>query len=136
EPVLDPGGEAQARAARRGLLRLPRRPRERRPDGARVRRAARAPKPRLDRRLHGCEPRDHAAGGGLSTGAPAGRCYTRRAPGSVSKTAAHGAFSMKNRASLALISLLFALLVTACGGGGGKASLGGGDVLVVGGQRV
>ena len=43
---------------------------------------------------------------------------------------------MKNRASLALISLLFALLVTACGGGGGKASLGGGDVLVVGGQHV
>jgi foldase protein PrsA len=55
----------------------------------------------------------------------------------VSKTAAHGAFSMKNRASLALFSLLFALLVTACGGGGGgTASLGGSDVLVVGGQHV
>jgi foldase protein PrsA len=44
---------------------------------------------------------------------------------------------MKNRTSLALLSLLFVLLVTACGGGGGStASLGGGDVLVVGGQHV
>ena len=43
---------------------------------------------------------------------------------------------MKNRTSLALLSLLFALLVTACGGGAGTASLGSGDVLVVGGQHV
>ena len=42
---------------------------------------------------------------------------------------------MKRSASLALFSLLLALLVSACGGGG-TASLGSGDVLVVGGQNV
>ena len=44
---------------------------------------------------------------------------------------------MKNRTTLALFSLVFALLVTACGGGGGgTASLDSSDVLVVGGQHV
>jgi foldase protein PrsA len=42
---------------------------------------------------------------------------------------------MKRHASLALFSLLLALLVSACGGGG-TASLGSNDVLVVGGQNV
>ena len=42
EPVRDPGGEAEARAARRGLPRLPRRPRDGRPARARLGRAARA----------------------------------------------------------------------------------------------
>ena len=42
---------------------------------------------------------------------------------------------MKRYASLALFSLLLTLLVSACGGGG-TASLGSGDVLVVGGQNV
>jgi foldase protein PrsA len=54
----------------------------------------------------------------------------------VSKTAAHGAFSMKKRSSVALFFILFALLVAGCGGGGGgSASLKSDDVLVVGGQH-
>jgi len=40
------------------------------------------------------------------------------------------------RSSLALISMLFALLVAGCGGGGSSASLESNDVLVVGGQHV
>jgi foldase protein PrsA len=55
----------------------------------------------------------------------------------VSKTAAHGAFSMKKRSTLALVSILFALLVAGCGGGGGStASLQSDDVVVVGDQHV
>ena len=46
EPVRDPGGEAQARAARRRLPRLPRRPRDGRPGRPRLRRAARAARAR------------------------------------------------------------------------------------------
>ena len=45
EPVRDPGGEAEARADRRRLPRLPRRPDERRPARARVGRAAGAARP-------------------------------------------------------------------------------------------
>ena len=43
---------------------------------------------------------------------------------------------MKRLASPVLLSLLLSLVVAACGGGGGSASLGSGDVLVVGGQSV
>src|SRR5262249_8827039 len=101
-----------------------------------VRGAPVAPKPRLDRGLHRRQPRDHPSGGGFFAGAPAGRCYTRRAPGSVSKTAARGAFSMRNLAPLALLTLVVVLVLTACGGGGGTGSLGSSDVIVVGGQHV
>src|SRR6266702_6465839 len=49
--------------------------------------------------------------------------------------AAAGAFSMKRSISLALLTALIALLVTACGGGG-SASLSSGDVAVVGSDTV
>src|SRR5262249_8871326 len=82
-------------------------------------------------RYRGCSMRRRKAGRGVAS-----RCYTRRAPGSVSKTAARGAFSMRNLAPLALFTLVVVLVLTACGGGGGTGSLGSSDVIVVGGQHV
>src|SRR5205807_6235222 len=136
EPLPHPGGEAEARGSGRRLLRLSRRPRERGPSRPRLGRAPGAPQSRLDRRLHRREPGDHAPRGGLPAGAPIGRCYTRRAPSSVSATAADGAFSMKRHISLVILSLALGLLVAACGGGGQTATLKSGDIAVVGGQTI
>jgi foldase protein PrsA len=66
----------------------------------------------------------------------ASRCYSGRAPGSVSTTAADGAFSMKRSISLVILSLALGLLLAACGGGGSTATLKSGDVAVVGGQTI
>ena len=83
ESLPDPGGEAEARACRRGLLRLPRRQGEHRQARAWLGRAARHSPRDRHRRLHDSEPRGVAARGRFPAGAPTGRCYTGRAPGSV-----------------------------------------------------
>ena len=58
EPVRDPGGEAEARAARRRLPRLPRRQGDGRAARARLRRAARAARRARHRGLHDARKRE------------------------------------------------------------------------------
>ena len=73
--VRDPGGEAEARAARRGLPRLPRRPRDGRPARARLGRVAGPARRDRHRRLHEREARGLAADRGAGGGNRPGRCY-------------------------------------------------------------
>src|ERR1044072_5147265 len=67
-------------------------------------------------------------------GAP-GRCYTRRAPRSASKTAADGAFSMRQRVILIALCTAFALLAAACGSSGAQ-EVSNDSVAVVGDQQI
>ena len=75
EPVRDPGGEAEARAARRRLPRLPRRPRDGRPARARLGRGAHARRRGADGDLLDVEARGLAPGRDALGGARAARCY-------------------------------------------------------------
>ena len=84
EPLPDPGDEAEARADRRRLPRLPGRARDGRAARARLRRGARAARGRRDDRLHPGEARGGAPHRGARGGALARRCYSRGPLGRVS----------------------------------------------------
>src|SRR5581483_5071202 len=119
EPVRDPGGEAEARAARRGLPRLPRRARDGRAARARVGRAAGVALARRHGRLHQREARAVAAPRRVSCGDRAGRCYLGHPPGGLTP----GLFPRMIRRPLAFLAPLFVLAVLVAGcGGGGKSS--------------
>ena len=113
EPVRDPGGEAEARADRRRLPRLPRRAAHRRPARARL---GRAPRPART----GSPPPSTRTGNRevslrtdeFSGATAAGRCYPGRAPGGLK---ARGFFCAQDPLLILVLALL-GLGLAACGG--------------------
>ena len=85
EPLRDPGGEAEARAPRRGLPRLPRRQGVGRAGRARLRRAARTALRGRDGGLLDGQPRGDVKTERIHRSARFGRCYAGRAPGGLSR---------------------------------------------------
>ena len=69
-----------------------------------------------DRPARGLRPRR-----GFFGSAPAGRCYTRRAPGSMSKTACSWRFLHETDHSEFSLGVALVLAVSACGGGGPRS---------------